>query len=189
MGTIVIIIVLVAIYVYINGVAKISNPLTLFNNVIKAKNFSNVVRIYSNGYMNIFTADTDGENFIIGFNNSLKLPSTMDISTLNDKAAKMHIHNIVYITAIPIPETTITYKIMKKYSIDIWDQQKIDSFIYGDLSGSYTSSVSSNTSVLKTSNTSDDTCDIDTNSNDPIQDGALHTHSLFSIFDKKIERL
>lgn len=64
---------------------------------------------------------------------------------------------------------------IKEYNIQIWDNKKIDSLI----------SSPSTSSILQTSNTSDDTCKIDNNQFEPIQEPTSFWKNLF----KKPDRL
>ena len=81
---------------------------------------------------------------------------------------------------LKISERTL-YRKIREYNIDVWDAQKLSA-----LATEQSSATSSHKySVLKTSDTSDDKCHIDTNSFDPIQEESLKPHSLFSgLFDK-----
>jgi hypothetical protein len=86
--------------------------------------------------------------------------SIMDINTIYEQAQKAHIHNVIILPlAYSAFSNTMLDKI-KKYDIQVWDNNKINSLI----------SSPNSSSVLSTSDTSDDKCHIDTNSFEPIQE-------------------
>lgn len=149
---------------------------------IRAK-FSNVSIPYSDYSLTLCRGDKSGENFLFAIKNSFSPFSLQDIEKLYEKAEKLHIHNKILITDFPIDNTTITQKKLKEYEIDIWNSKKLASISEPHASSPYDSS------ALKTSDTSDDNCYIEEDLDDPIQDGTFHTHSIFSIFNSKIERL
>ena len=157
---------------------------TVRNKIInKAKSiFSNAQKIYSNSSISIYQADASGENFIFALKNTDKAYSLNDIEILNEKSKKFHIHNKILITNYPITESDLIYIKLHEYKIDTWNISKL-------IPPSKDSDSHYSSSILKTSDTSDDTCEIDLNSNDPIQDGKLNTHSLFSLFGNKTEHL
>jgi hypothetical protein len=158
------------------------NSYAILNKIIREKNFSNVKRIFIINNLEIYQADSDGENFLLAFKNSNVQFSGNDIDVLYEKSKKFHIHNIIVISNSPIPTTSVAYKKIKDYGIDIWNNQETEEVTKNTVS--YKSS-----SVIKTNNTSNDNCDIDDDPFDPIQDGTFHTHSLFSIFNDKTEKL
>lgn len=151
-------------------------------NLIKAR-FYNVSVAYSDYNITLYRGDRSGENFLFAIKNNSASFSLQDIENLYQKAEKLHIHNKILITDYPITNTSITPKKLKEYEIDIWDSSKLISI------STTTSSSTYNSSALKTSDTSDDTCYIEESSDDPIQDGASHAHSIFSIFNNKTEHL
>lgn len=148
---------------------------------------SNMKLLYSDGSILLYRGDKDGENFVFALKNNSSTFSSTDIYTLYEKAEKLHIHNKILITDYPIDSSSTIYKKVREYKIAVWNSSKLSSLInaeYGENS-SYTPSSSS---ALKTSDTSDDNCDID-ESNDPIQDGAFNTHGIFSLLGNKPDRL
>lgn len=142
--------------------------------------FRNVTKIYRDYSITIYQADACGENFLFAFKNNHTQFTLNDINILYEKAIKFHFHNRILISASNTYPTYIQTKI-QEYEIDIWNREKLISILKND--SSYTSS------ILKTSDTSDDTCEIDPDQNDPIQDGKFNTNSLLSIFGNKPNRL
>lgn len=154
----------------------------LFISVLKNKQFSNIHKTYIDSNIVIYQADNDGENFIFLLKNNSMPLSLKDIEFFYEKAVKFHIHNKVVVTSL-INDSSPIYKKIREYEIDIWDTNKLQ-----NLSKSKNNSISSS-SILKTSDTSNDTCKIDPYQNNPIQNGKSNTHSLLSIFGNKPDRL
>lgn len=150
--------------------------------IIRSK-FSNVSIPYSDSSLTLCRGDKSGENFLFAIKNSLSPFSLQDVEKLYEKAEKLHIHNKILITDFPIDNTIITPKKLKEYEIDIWNSKKLASISTPNTSSTYDSS------ALKTSDTSDDDCYIEEDLNDPIQDGTFHTHSIFSVFNNKVDHL
>ena len=148
--------------------------------IIRA-HFSNVSIVYSDSRITLCRGDKSGENFLFALRGNSAF-SLQDIETLYEKAEKLHIHNRIIITDYSI-DNTVSEKKLKEYEIDVWDTSKLASI------STPSTSNPADASVLKTSDTSDDTCYIEENSDDPIKDGAFHTHSIFSIFNNKTEHL
>lgn len=151
---------------------------TLATTFIK-NNFASVSIPYKDANITLYLGDKTGENFIFAVPNKLYSFTTQDLVTLYEKGEKLHIHNKILITDFPI-DTSLSRKI-SEYDIEVWNSAKIN---HMNSSSSDSDIIDYNSSALKTSNTSDDTCDIDENLEDPIQDGTLHTHGIFSIFNK-----
>lgn len=149
--------------------------------------FSNVVVLYSDSNITLCRGDKAGENFLFAITiNNYSAISLQSIEILYNRAEKLHIHNKVIITDYVVDSSSNISKKLKEYEIDIWDRKKLLSISSTDDS---TFNSPYDSSVLKTSDTSDDTCYIDKNTDDPIQDGAFHTHGIFSIFNNKTEHL
>lgn len=163
---------------------KPSNNFILYPTFVKAlktQNFSNVSTVFSNSYLNIIRADADGENYIFGIKKNSSFFNINDISQLYNFAQKNHIHTVILVTSVPISNTSSIYPKIKEYNIEIWDFNKVLALA----NESSTSTSTHNYSILKTSDTSNDTCKIDTNSYNPIQEDSVKTHSIFSgLFDK-----
>lgn len=174
MEFIVFFIIVIGSIVYINSKSKI---LTSNYNTILKSYFDRLLVIHQDSNVTLYSADKDAENFLIE-TTSLNRPITAsDIMTLVKAAQKNHIHNKIIITNFPIDSTLKNSKTFKESEIMVWNSATVASLVK-DLN-----------SELRTSDTSDDTCKIDTDSNDPIQDGAFSTHGIFSIFNNKVDHL
>lgn len=143
--------------------------------------FSNVSLVYSDTNITLYRGDKAGENFIFAMKNNSTAFSLSDITILFEKAEKLHIHSRILITDIPI-SSSVTTKKLKEYEIQIWSSEKLRNIKNSVTDGS-------SFSPLETSDTLDDTCEIDESPDDPIQDGTFNTHGIFSIFTDKTEHL
>lgn len=171
-------------FIYKYSMNTAGTTYSLFNSALTGANFSNIKKIYSDINITLFQADDDGENFIFALKNNSTQPSMLDFQTLYEKAQKLHIHNKVFVSNYPVGNTSLLYKKLKELGIVIWDNNKLYS-----LANSTVSTNSKNTSsVLTTSDTSDDDCEIDDEPFNPIQDGNS-VHSLLSLFGNKPEHL
>lgn len=167
--------------VYISVKGNLSSPYSLLNRVFLTQEFSNISNVYSTSALSIIRADKSGENYIFGVKKDASLFTVRDIEKIYAIAHGLHIHTIVLAVKAPITSSNSMYRKIREYKIDVWDAQKLSA-----LASEQSSANSSHSySVLKTSDTSDDTCKIDNNSFDPIQEETLKPHSLFSgLFDK-----
>lgn len=156
-------------------------PHNLLYRVLTTQQFSNISNVYSSSRLSIIRADNNGENFVFASKRDNSLFTVADIEKIYSIAQGLHVHTIIIATVQPISTTNSIYRKIREYNIDVWDLQKLTA-----LATEMTSSNSShNYSTLRTSDTSDDTCKIDRNSFDPIQEETLKPHSLFSgLFDK-----
>lgn len=173
------------IFIIILFASSANSPISSYSYAQKVirKSFSNVSIPYSDYSLTLYRGDKSGENFLFAIKNSFSPFSLQDVEKLYEKAEKLHIHNKILITDFPIDNTIITPKKLKEYEIDIWNNKKLANISTPNASSTYDSS------ALKTSDTSDDNCYIVEDLDDPIQEGALHTHSIFSIFDNKVDHL
>ena len=149
------------IYIYIKMLKIFENQQLNGNNLdtlFKIQNFHNITNDYSVPGLLLIKANSHGENYLFAKKTNRVQFSLMDINMIYDKAQKEHIHNIIILQSAYTFSNILLEKI-KEYDIQIWDQHKINSLIYSPNSNS----------ILPTSNTSDDTCKIDTNQFDPIQ--------------------
>lgn len=167
--------------IYISVKGNLASPYSLLNRVFLIQEFSNISNVYSTSSLSIIRADKSGENYIFGVKKDGSLFTVRDIEKIYAIAHGLHIHTIVLASKTPITNTNSIYRKLREYNIDVWDSQKLTA-----LASEQSSATSSHKySVLKTSDTSDDKCHIDTNSFDPIQEENLKPHSLFSgLFDK-----
>lgn len=167
------IIIFIIIYVLYNKYFQ-NSSITEYklNTLFKVQHFSNIKRDSTIPGMLLITADSRGENYL--FAKKIIPFSIIDINTIYEKAQKDHIHNIVILHSNNAINNNLLEKI-KEYNIQIWDNKKIDSLITSP----------STSSILQTSNTSDDTCKIDNNQFEPIQEPTSFWKNLF----KKPDRL
>lgn len=205
---------LIIIYIVFKRTNTLSGTktLTLLNKALRNQEFTNIKTIFTSPAMNFVTGDANGENFIFAFKNNNIQFNINELTTLYEKAQKMHIHNIVIINSSKAGFSNMIQQKISDYNIEVWDLNKlsslalanngaIDSSSFNNSAYSTTASYATRTShtaniphasnansVLRTSNTSDDKCKIDTNSYDPIQE-ASNKSSFFSNLFKKPERL
>ncbi len=167
------------IYKSVKG--NLGSAYSLLNKVFLVQHFSNISNVYSTSSLSIIRADNNSENYVFGVKKDGTLFTVRDIEKIYAIAQGLHIHTIVIAVKTPITSSNSIYRKIREYNIDVWDVQKLAA-----LASEQSSATSSHKySVLKTSDTSDDTCKIDTNSFDPIQEETLKPHSLFSgLFDK-----
>ena len=142
------------------------------NTLFEVQHFSNISKETLSNGISLIYANTHGENYLFALKNNSSYFSISDIIFLYEKAQKDHIHNVVVL--LNSSNNSILNK-AKEYNIQIWDNKKLDSLI----------SLSKTTNILQTSDTSDDTCKIDTNSFEPIQE----PNSFFKNLFKKPNRL
>lgn len=165
--------------------------------------FSNVEKVYTTASMSLYKADRSGENFLFAIKNNSNPVTLSDLTTLYEIAEKYHIHNKVFVTEYQINNSSVLYKKIKEYEIQVWNSATIAKFTsYTDttnnyinplkdkikMSTSFNSSSQTSFSPIKTSDTSDDKCEIE-EAFDPIQEGAFKTHGIFSIFRDKPDHL
>lgn len=176
------------IYLFYSRIKNLlSTSYSLLNRALEVQQFSNVSNVYSSSNLSIIRADNAGENYIFGVKPNNSLFTTIDIDRIYEFSQNLHIHSIVIATTTPIPEKTTVFNKIKYYGIEIWDASKLTA-----LAKEISSANSSHTySVLKTSDTSDDTCTIDSDSFDPIQEvKKTKITNLFSnLFNNKPDRL
>lgn len=168
---------LLVIYIVIKNSLKNHNTTMMsskLNTLFKIQNFSNISKNLSIPDITLISADSDGENNLFALKNTNSLFSLSDINNVYEYAQNEHIHNVILITPFSSFSTNILKQI-KEYDIQVWDYNKLNSLIYS----------TNNTSILKTSNTSDDTCKIDNNQFNPIQEPT----SFFKNILKKPDRL
>jgi len=200
---------IIFIILIINKSKNITNAriYPLLNRSLKAQQFTNIKTIYTSQGMNIITGDANGENFMFAFKNNNVQFTANELTYLYEKSQKMHIHNIVIINSLKIAFNTMVQQKITDYNIDVWDlakltslagvsntvntniNNKINSYTYSNNTTKSAAHVSNSNSILRTSNTSDDKCKIDTNSFNPIQEDVDRKNSWFSNLFKKPERL
>ena len=142
--------------------------------LFKVQNFHNISKDTSLPGILIIKASSHGENYLFAKKTNVPQFSLMDINIIYDKAQKDHIHNIILLHQ-PILLSKILLDKIKEYNIKIWDENKVNSLI----------SSPATHSILSTSDTSDDTCKIDKNEFNPIQEPTSFLQNIF----KKPDRL
>ena len=179
----IIFIIFLAVYfiIYISKSVTANTPGQLLSKVFKAQGFSNLKTIYYYSNLNIVRADAKGENYLFAYRNDIYIPSVTDIIKLHDFAKKLHIHSVVLVSYNPIPNTHPSYRKVREYNIDVWDASKMM-----HLSRAFDAETQTNTThhILKTSDTSDDTCEIDASSYDPIQETPVSSNIFSGLFNK-----
>ena len=121
--------------------------------------------------MKIINANAHGENYIFGVRNNMYF-SFQDIETIYHISEKEHIHNVIIVTSSKkYIHSSIDVKI-KDYNIEVWDNEKLYSLL------------NESNSTLKTSDTSDDNCEIEEDTSSPINETSKNIGLLDSLFDK-----
>lgn len=144
------------------------------NALFNAQNFHNITKDMSVPGLLLITASSHGENYLFAQKNNMIQFSIMDINTIYERAQKTHIHNIVILPSAYSSFSNAMLEKIKKYDIQIWDNNKINSLI---------SSPNSN-SVLSTSDTSDDKCHISPSNFEPIQEPTSFWKNIFNKPDR-----
>ncbi len=175
MFTIFIFIFIIYVYIQMQKIlhAQPHNGNTL-NTLFEAQNFHNILNDSSIPGLLLIKASSHGENYLFAQKTNMLQFSVIDINLIYEKAQKEHIHNIILLKSYHTFSNLLLEKI-KEYNIEIWDQNKINSLILSPTTNS----------ILSTSDTSDDTCKIDTNQFNPIQEPNSFLKNIF----KKPDRL
>lgn len=148
---------------------------TKLNILFKNHNFSNISKFNPSQDLTFIYANSHGENYLFALKNTNSGFTTLDIDRIYEYSQREHIHNPVILVLQPSFSDNLLKKI-KEYNIQIWDNKKLESLI---------STYTFNSSVLPTSDTSNDTCKIDSNQFNPIQEPT----SLWKKFFSKPDRL
>ena len=144
------------------------------DDLFEAQNFHNISKDTSIPGILVITASSHGDNYLFAQKNNMVQFSLLDIHTIYEQAQKSHIHNVVI---LPLPYSTFSNTMLEKlkeYDMQVWDQNKINSLIH--LPGT--------SSVLSTSDTSDDKCHIDSNNFEPIQEPTSFWKNIFNKPDR-----
>lgn len=168
----------------ISSTSNYSTP-SLLKEVFEIQGFSNIKYVYSNANLEIIKADKSGENYLFGVRKDSKGFTSNNINGLYEYAQKAHIHTVVIATYSPIGTTSPIYRLIREYGIDVWDYNKLLNLC---TRFDATTDTEYTTSILSTSDTSDDTCPQDASFN-PIQDVHPKTTSIFSGLFNKPDRL
>ena len=152
------------------------------NVALQRNQFTNRKTLMTNQFYTLITADTHGENYVFAVKNNTTQFNFQDIVSIYEMAQKAHIHNIVVLNHFNMAFYPGVAKKMKEYGIEVWDSNKLN-----ELTGTKSATVTR--SVLKTSDTSDDKCNISVSSDDPIQDFGEKKPSIFDRLFQKPDRL
>lgn len=176
-------IILIAVIYYIYKKVNQQNSKALLYQVFNVKKFSNIKEVGYEADMVYIRADGKGENFLfVVKNNSIGINSTQ-INNMKLKAQQCHVHNIVFVTNI-INDLNLIRE-LKINNIKFWDSATLKSFLNSNIDTESTEINKPKPTILSTSDTSNDTCNIDPSSYNPIQEGEHKVGSIFSgLFDK-----
>ncbi len=138
--------------------------------LLKKQNFSEIKTKQLNGNIIIITANNLGENFLYAMRNDTTSIIPTNIETIYEYSKKAHIHNtIVVVKSLNDGITNNAQNKAKEYNLDVIEENELIKILSQE-----------NASILKTSDTSDDTCEIDYSQNeDPISDKPSMLKKLF----------
>jgi hypothetical protein len=138
--------------------------------LLKEKEFSEIKTKQLSGNITIVTANNLGENFLYAMKNDITSIIPVNIETINEYLKKVHIHNaIIVVKSLKNGITIEADSKAKEYNFDIVEENELIKILSQE-----------NTPILKTSDTSDDTCEIDYSQNeDPISDKPSILKKLF----------
>lgn len=177
------------IFAFIFSVAMSGSTSTPYGLLMKALNtqrFSDIRNIHTSDSLIVIRADSNVENYLFGVKRAFTSSFTsFDIARLRDLAGQYHTHSVVIVVSEYPSYSDPIYKMLRTYNIDVWDYEKV----YALASEMSSATSSHDYYTLKTSDTSDDTCKIDSSSFDPIQEETAKPHSLFSGLFQKPDRL
>ena len=139
-------------------------------NLLKKQRFSEIKTKQLNGNITIITANNLGENFLYAMRNDTISIIPTNIETIYEYSKKAHIHNTtVIVKSLNDGITDNAQNKAKEYNLDVVEGNELIKMLNQE-----------NASLLKTSDTSDDTCEIDYSQNeDPISDKPSILKKLF----------
>ena len=179
----IVIFIVVIVSNYLKGNLSFSTqPDALLNRVLTVQQFTEIKTFFSSSTLHMVSANLHGENYVFATKKGDPHFSLTDLHTIYDLSKKSHIHNVVLFTSLKIPANSELSRKIRDYNFEVWDNAKIMSLLTSP-SETYTKS------VLRTSDTSYDTCKIDNSTVDPIQPGKLKSHSLLGNLFNKPNRL
>lgn len=168
----VIIIFVVIIYIFYKKEKTYNEVISLTKliNLLKEKRFSEIKTKQLKGNIIIITADNLGENFLYAMRKDITSILPSNIETIYEYSKKSHIHNtIVVVKSLNNGITVEAKDKAKEYNLDVIEGSKLIKMLNQE-----------NASILKTSDTSDDTCEIDYSQNeDPISNKPSILKNLF----------
>lgn len=144
--------------------SSLSNKLNI---LFQKESFSNVSKELTSN-MNFISASNRGDNYLFVFKRTSYPYSLFDITAIYEKAQKNHIHNVILLSKTSLSKNILDK--LKEYDIQVWDNNKLDSLIF----------TTESTSILQTSDTSDDNCTIDSEQVDAIQEPKSFLENLFT---------
>ena len=180
------IIIIIFVIVYICKKLSSKSPKNLLYRVLSVQRFTNIREIPFDTELSFITADAKGENFLFAVKNYNSAITKNFIDKIVRKSQQLHRHNIILVVSNLTDDVTIT-KYLKVNNIKVWDTTTLMSFLDSNIDNEnvYTNKPISNSQILSTSDTSDDTCKIESSSYNPIQEGEGKVLSIFSgLFDK-----
>ena len=152
-------------YKYNEGVS-----ITKLINLLKKQRFSEIKTKQLNGNITIISANNLGENFLYAMRNDITSMVPSNIETIYEYSKKEHIHNtIVIVKSLKDGITDNAKNKAKEYNLDVIEGNELIKMLDQEKA-----------SILKTSDTSDDTCEIDYSQNeDPISEKSSVLKDLF----------
>ncbi len=181
-----------------NGATSNNFVLNILYKALDNNEFTNKRILSSNSYYKLITADTNGENYIFAISNISTKFNISNIQAIHEIAKNSHIHNVVIINHFSVPYADSIMHSINEFGMEVWDLNKLNTLALRTPTNATlkystnelnTPSTPTTKSVLRTSNTSDDKCVIDTDSADPIQDLSNKKLSFFGQLFKKPDRL
>lgn len=167
------IILIVVLYIILkNEVNKHNEGISSINliKLLKEQRFSEIKTKQLNGNITIITADNLGENFLYAMRNDTTPIIPTNIETIYEYSKKAHIHNTtVIVKSLNNGITGNAQSKAKEYKLDVIEEIELIKMLNQEKA-----------SILKTSDTSDDTCEIDYSQNDdPISEKSSVLKKLF----------
>ena len=149
-----------------NGVVSCTKLIGL----LKKQRFSNIKIKQLNGNITIITANNLGENFLYAMRNDITSIIPSNVETIYEYSKKAHIHNtIIVVKSLENGMTVNAKSKAKEYNLDVIEENELIKILNQE-----------EASILKTSDTSDDTCEIDYSQNvDPISNKPSILKKLF----------
>lgn len=162
------------VIVYVIKKASSSSSYSYFNERKVRMYFSNVEKVFTSSTIALYKGDKSGENFLIAIKLTYSPISNLDLSTIYDVSVKYHIHNKILLSNEDISSNQLLSKKLKEYEIRVIGAYEFQNLMNGS------------SSVLETSNTSDDNCHID-EANNPIK-FVEPKFNIFSILKSKQDK-
>ena len=135
--------------------------------LLKEQRFSEIKIKQLNGNITIITANNLGENFLYAMRNDITSILPSNIETIYEYSKKAHIHNSIVVVKNGI--TANAENKAKEYNLDVIKESELIKMLNQEKAA-----------ILKTSDTSDDTCEIDYSQNeDPISNKSSLLKKLF----------